>query len=254
MYLKKLKEAETGYTFDDFLLLPQASYVEPKDVETGGRVSRNIELKIPIISSAMDTVTEYEMATAMAQEGGIGVIHRNMSIRDQVEQVKKVKRSGELTIRDVITISPDSTLREAHEIMDQEEISGLPVVEDGMVIGIISRRDIEPIFNSDADRKVDQVMTRDVVTVDESITPSEALDIAYENKVERLPVVKDGRIVGILTMKDILERKRYPNASRDPEGYLRVAAATGPFDLERPGPLMRQAPTYWPLTAPMDTT
>ncbi|MCQ8905818.1 MAG: IMP dehydrogenase, partial [Methanothermobacter sp.] len=233
MYMKKLTEAETGYTFDDFLLLPQASYVEPRDVETVGRVSRNIELKIPVISSAMDTVTEYEMAIAMAQEGGMGVIHRNMSIRDQVEQVKKVKRSGDITIRDVITISPDSTLREAHEIMDQEEISGLPVVEDGVLIGIISRRDIEPIFNSEADRKVDQVMTRDVVTVDESITPSEALDIAYENKVERLPVVKDGRIVGILTMKDILERKRYPHASRDSEGYLRVAAATGPFDLER---------------------
>jgi inosine-5'-monophosphate dehydrogenase (EC 1.1.1.205) len=233
MYRKKLTEAETGYTFDDFLLLPQASYVEPRDVETAGRVSRNIELKIPVISSAMDTVTEYDMAIAMAQEGGMGVIHRNMSIRDQVEQVKKVKRSGDITIRDVITISPDSTLREAHEIMDQEEISGLPVVEDGVLIGIISRRDIEPIFNSDADKKVDQVMTRDVVTVDESITPNEALDIAYENKVERLPVVKDGRIVGMLTMKDILERKRYPNASRDSEGYLRVAAATGPFDLER---------------------
>ncbi len=233
MYLRKLKEAETAYTFDDFLLLPQASLVEPKDVIIKSKVSRNFEINVPIISSAMDTVTEYEMAIAIAQEGGIGVIHRNMSIKDQVDQVKKVKRSGDLTIRDVITINPDSSLREAHEIMEMEGISGLPVVEDGEIMGIISRRDIEPIINSEADRKVKEVMTKDVVTVDESITPSEALDIAYENKIERLPVVKDNKIVGILTIKDILERKKYPHASRDEDGKFIVGAATGPFDLER---------------------
>ncbi|MDI6881681.1 MAG: IMP dehydrogenase [Methanothermobacter sp.] len=233
MYSRKLKEAETAYTFDDFLLVPQASLVEPKDVIIKSKVSKNHEINVPIISSAMDTVTESEMAIAMAQEGGLGIIHRNMSIKDQVEQVKKVKRSGDLTIRDVITINPDASLREAHEIMEREEISGLPVVDNGNILGIISRRDIEPIINSEAEKKVEEVMTKEVVTVDESVTPAEALDIAYENKIERLPVVKEGKLVGILTIRDILERKRYPHASRDENGRFIVGAATGPFDLER---------------------
>lgn len=233
MYSKKLKEAKTGYTFDDFLLVPGPSTVESKDVITKSKVSRNHEITTPIISSAMDTVTEFEMAIALAQVGGLGVIHRNMTIKEQVQQVKKVKRSGDLTIRDVITIAPDSSLREAHQIMDQEEISGLPVVENEEVVGIISRRDIKPILNSDAQRKVNEIMTSDVVTVDESITPGEALDIAYENKVERLPVVKDNKIVGIVTIKDILEHKKFPHASRDSKGRFMVAAATGPFDLDR---------------------
>lgn len=233
MYSKKLKEAETGYTFDDFLLMPGPSWVESKDVVTKSRVSRNYEINTPIISSAMDTVTEFEMAIALAQVGGLGVIHRNMTISEQVQQVKKVKRSGDLTIRDVITISPDSSLREAHEIMDQEEISGLPVVDNEEVVGIISRRDIKPILNSDAQKQVKEIMTSDVVTVDESITPGDALDIAYENKVERLPVVRENKIVGIVTIKDILEHKKYPNASRDNNGRFMVAAATGPFDLDR---------------------
>lgn len=233
MYSRKLKEAETAYTFDDFLLVPQASLVEPKDVIIKSKVSKNHEINVPIISSAMDTVTESEMAIAMAQEGGLGIIHRNMSIKDQVEQVKKVKRSGDLTIRDVITINPDASLREAHEIMEREEISGLPVVDNGNILGIISRRDIEPIINSEAEKKVEEVMTKEVITVDESVTPAEALDIAYENKIERLPVVKEGKLVGILTIRDILERKRYPHASRDENGRFIVGAATGPFDLER---------------------
>ncbi|MBC7090179.1 MAG: IMP dehydrogenase, partial [Methanobacteriaceae archaeon] len=162
MYSRKLKEAETAYTFDDFLLVPQASLVEPKDVIIKSRVSKNHEINVPIISSAMDTVTESEMAIAMAQEGGLGIIHRNMSIKDQVEQVKKVKRSGDLTIRDVITINPDASLREAHEIMEREGISGLPVVDNGKILGIISRRDIEPIINSEAEKKVEEVMTKEV--------------------------------------------------------------------------------------------
>ena len=156
-----------------------------------------------------------------------------MTINEQVEEVKKVKRSGDLTIKDVITISPESSIKEANEIMDEEEISGLPVVDNGRVIGIISRRDIKPIINTDAHKKVADVMTEEVVTVTESATPEEALDVAYENKVERLPVVEDGAIVGIVTIKDILERKELPNASRDKKGRFLVAAAAGPFDLER---------------------
>ncbi len=234
MFSEKLNNAPMGFTFDDFLMLPSVSSVEPKDVETTTQISRNYRINIPIISSAMDTVTEAEMAIGLAQEGGLGVIHRNMTINEQINEIKKVKRSGDLTIRDVITISPEASIIEAQEIMDEEEISGLPVVKnDGTVVGIISRRDVKPILNSDPQKIVLDIMTEEVVTVSESTTPEEALDIAYENKVERLPVVEDGSIVGILTMRDILERKKFPNASRDKKGRFLVAAATGPFDLER---------------------
>lgn len=233
MFSKKLKNAPEGYTFDDFLIVPSTSSVTPKEVITKTKVSRNFEINIPIVSSAMDTVTEGDMAIALAQEGGLGVIHRNMTISEQIEEVKKVKRSGDLTIRHVITTSPQASIMEAHNIMDEEEISGLPVVDKGKLTGIISRRDIEPILNSDSQKKVKDSMTEEVVTINESTTPEEALDIAYENKVERLPVVKNNRIVGIVTIRDILEFKKYPNASRDENGRFLVAAATGPFDLER---------------------
>lgn len=233
MFSEKLKNAPKGYTFDDFLMVPSLSSVEPKDVVTKTRVSRNYNINIPIVSSAMDTVTEAEMAIALAQEGGLGIIHRNMTINEQVEEIKKVKRSGDLTVKDVITISPEESIKEAQDIMDEEEISGLPVVQDGIVVGIISRRDIKPIINSDDQKKVEDIMTEDVVTISESTSPEEALDVAYENKVERLPVVQDGKIMGIVTMRDILERKKFLTASKDKKGRFLVAAATGPFDLER---------------------
>jgi IMP dehydrogenase len=233
MFSDKLKKAPEGYTFDDFLMVPGISNVEPKDVETKSRVSRNYSLNIPVVGSAMDTVTEANMAIALAQEGGLGVIHRNMTIKEQLAEVEKVKRSEELTIRDVITTSPDSSIHEASIIMDMEDVSGLPVVDNGQVIGIISRRDIKPIINSDAEKKVREFMTEEVVTITESATPEEALDIAYDNKVERLPVVQNNRIVGIVTIRDILERKKHPFAVRDSDGRFLVAAATGPFDLER---------------------
>lgn len=233
MYSKKLKNASEGFTFDDFLILPSASSVEPKDVEIKSKISRNYSINIPIISSAMDTVTESSMAIALAQEGGLGVIHRNMTINEQVKEVKIVKQSGDLTIRDVITISPDASIEEANQIMNMEEVSGLPVVEDNVVVGIITHRDIKPIINDEARKKVREIMTEEVLTIPESTTPEEALDIAYENKVERLPVVRQGKLMGIVTVRDILERKKYPNASRDKKGRFMVAAATGPFDLDR---------------------
>ena len=133
MFSEKLNNAPMGYTFDDFLMLPSVSSVEPKDVETTTQISRNYRINIPIISSAMDTVTEAEMAIALAQEGGLGVIHRNMTINEQINEIKRVKRSGDLTISDVITIDPDASIKEAQEIMDEEEISGLPVVQEGIV-------------------------------------------------------------------------------------------------------------------------
>jgi len=231
MYLNKIKNAEIGYTYDDFLLVPNASYVEAKDVNIESYVSRNYKLNIPIVSSAMDTVTESELAIALANAGGIGVIHRNMTVEQQITEVEKVKISGDLTITDVVTTRPDASLYEVQNIMEQESISGLPVIEDEKLIGIISKRDIKPI--DDINKKVRDLMTSDVVTVEESITPTEALDIAYENKVERLPVVKNEKLVGIVTIRDILNYKNHPDAVTDDEGKLLVAAATGPFDLER---------------------
>ncbi|RBQ22563.1 Inosine-5'-monophosphate dehydrogenase [Candidatus Methanobinarius endosymbioticus] len=234
MYSKKLKEAELSFTYDDFLLVPNTSHIEAKDVATKAKVSKNFELNIPIISSAMDTVTESDMAIALAQEGGLGVIHRNMTLEQQVKEVQRVKMSGDLTIKDVVTISPDSFINTVKNIMDEEEVSGLPVIEDEKLVGIISKRDITPFLNNNNTyKKVKEIMTSDVVTIEEPITPSEALELAYENKVERLPVIRDGKLAGIVTIRDILNHKKYPHAARDKKGRFLVAAAAGPFDLDR---------------------
>ena len=233
MFSKKVQEARMSYTFDDFLLTPNASYVEPKDIDTTVQLSKGITLNIPVLSAAMDTVTEAKLAIAMAQEGGIGVIHRNISQDRQVEEVKKVKSAEELTIRDVVTITPDSTITDVQNKMQDELISGLPVVDGDKIIGIISKRDIRPVIKSDPQKTVKDIMTSDVVTVEEPITAEEALNIAYENKVERLPVLHDGKLVGIITIKDILNQAQYPKAARDKNGNFLVAAACGPFDLDR---------------------
>lgn len=233
-YSKKVQEARMSYTFDDFLLTPNASYVEPKDICTNIELGKGIKLNIPVLSAAMDTVTEADLAVAMAQQGGVGVIHRNLSLERQVEEVKKVKNAEDLTIREVITISPDSTVAQAETLMREELISGLPVVDDGdEILGIISKRDIRPVLNSEPSTQIKDIMTSDVVTVEEGVSAEEALNVAYENKVERLPVVHDGKLVGIITIKDILNRAQYPNAARDKNGNFLVAAACGPFDLDR---------------------
>ena len=232
-FSKKVQEARMSYTFDDFLLTPNASYVEPKDIDTKIELGKGIKLNIPVLSAAMDTVTESDLAIAMAQQGGVGVIHRNITLERQVEEVKKVKNAEDLTIRDVVTISQDSTVAEAEAIMRDELISGLPVVEGDEILGIISKRDIRPFLKSEMSTKIKDIMTSDVVTVDEGVSAEEALNIAYDNKVERLPVVRDGKLVGIITIKDILNRSQYPNAARDKDGNFLVAAACGPFDLDR---------------------
>ena len=234
-YMDKLTKAEDTYTFDDFLIKPGLSNIEPKDVTLDTQISTNYRLNIPVVSSAMDTVTESDMAIALARQGGLGVIHRNLTIEQEVNEVRKVKYANELTVKNVITISPDSTIREAQEIMDIEQVSGLPVVTDeDVVIGIVSRRDIKPVMNKKRDSKISEIMTYDVVTIPEGTSTEEALDLAYEKKVERLPVVSDeNKLVGIVTMKDILEHKKYPTAVRDKEGRYLVAAACGPFDIDR---------------------
>ena len=223
----------TGLTFDDVLLVPRASNVLPRDVDTSVELMPGIKLNIPMLSAAMDTVTEAELAIAMAQEGGVGVIHRNITQERQVQEVKKVKNAEDLTIRDVVTISQDSTIAEVQTKMQDELISGLPVVDGDKIVGIISKRDIRPVLKSEPNKTVKDIMTSDVVTVEEGVSAEEALNIAYENKVERLPVVRDGKLVGIITIKDILNQDQHPNAAVDKKGKYLVAAACGPFDLDR---------------------
>ncbi len=230
----KIYNAKPGYTYDDFLLVPNASWIEAKDVETKVNLTKDIQLNIPIMSAAMDTVTEANLAIALAQEGGIGVIHRNITQDAQVEEVRKVKSAEDITVRDVVTISPESSIETVQDIMENESVSGLPVIENGKIVGIISKRDVRPFLKSDSKKLVKDIMTSDVVTIKENISSEEALDIAYENKVERLPVVsEDGDLVGILTIKDILNQDQHPNAAVDKNGKYLVAAACGPFDLDR---------------------
>lgn len=227
---QKLVNAIKGYTFEDVLLIPQATEVEPKDVDVSTQITPNIKLNIPILSAAMDTVTEWEMAVAMAREGGLGVIHRNMSIEEQVAMVKKVKRAERFIIEDVITISPEETLDYVLFLMEKHDIDGLPVIKDGRVVGIVSKKDIA----TKEGQKVSDIMTEEVITVEEEISVEEAMKIMVENRIDRLPVVnREGRLIGLITMSDLVLRKKFKNAVRDENGDLLVAAAVGPFDLKR---------------------
>lgn len=233
MFLKKL-DTPLGITFDDVLLVPSRSYVEPDHTEVKSRFSKNISLNIPIVSAAMDTVTEAEMAIAMAHEGGIGVIHRNMSRDKQIEEIRKVKRGEEIIHREVLTASPHQTIESAWRMMSEQGVTGIPIIEDSKLVGIISRRDVRPIVKLEPNKKIADVMTRSLVTAGENVKVEEAIDSMYEHKVERLPVINDkGNLVGIILMQNILERRQYPNAVRNASDQLRVAAAVGPFDIER---------------------
>ncbi|HMK46624.1 MAG TPA: IMP dehydrogenase [Methanocella sp.] len=233
MFSKKL-DVPLGITFDDVLLVPGRSFVEPDHTEVKSRFSKNIGLNVPIVSAAMDTVTEAEMAIAMAREGGIGVLHRNISRELQVEEVRKVKRGEEIIIRDVVTANPRQTIESVWRAMSEQSVTGFPIIDDGKLVGIISRRDIRPIVKTEPDRKIGEVMTRDVVTAAEDVRVDEAIDIMYEHKVERLPVIDGkGSLIGMILMQNILERRQYPNANRNGDDQPRVAAAVGPFDIER---------------------
>ncbi len=231
MFEEKLKNAKTGLTFDDVLLVPARTPVEPKEVVVESKVTKNISLKVPILSSPMDTVTEAEMAIAMAEFGALGIIHRNMTVEQQVEMVRRVKREESLIIRDLHTISPDTTVEEAELIMQENNIAGLPVVENGKLVGILTNRDIR--FYRGKKISVSELMTRDVITADEKTTMDEAIRVMHEHRIEKLPIVKNGKIVGLITAKDILKRERFPDASRDNDGRLLVGAAVGPFDIDR---------------------
>jgi IMP dehydrogenase len=216
-----------GLTFDDVLLVPALSEVHPKDVSTNTCLTRNIALNIPIVSAAMDTVTEARLAIALAREGGIGIIHRNLSIDDQATEVDKVKRSEAGMIVDPITLSPHDRLTEALDVMAKYHISGVPITEDGRLVGILTNRDIR--FEEDLDQEVGALMTREnLITVPVGTTLDQAKEILHRHKIEKLPVVDDQlRLKGLITVKDIQKKIRYPLATKDERGRLRVGAAVG---------------------------
>jgi IMP dehydrogenase len=228
------KIVATGITFDDVLLVPRYSEVVPSEVDVSTRLTRGIRLNIPIISSPMDTVTESEMAIALAQEGGLGVIHKNLPIERQAEEVDKVKRSANGIIMDPVTLPPEATVGRAREVMDQFNISGVPITAVGKkLVGIITRRDLR--FLESGETPVAEIMTREgLVTATGNVSLDEAEKILMANKVEKLLLVDAGGLLtGLITIKDIDMMKRFPNACKDRQGRLRVGAAVGVFDFER---------------------
>ncbi len=220
-------ELKEGLTFDDVLILPAHSRVLPAEADVTTQFSRRIRLNIPIVSAAMDTVTESKMAIALAQQGGLGIIHRNLTIAQQAEEVDKVKRHESGMIVDPVTIRPQDRILKAKELMSRYHISGLPVTnEDGILVGIVTSRDIR--FETRNDLAVESVMTRTLVTVPLGTSLADAEELFHRHKVEKLPIVDSkGRLKGLITYKDILKRIQYPNAAKDDMGRLRVGAAVG---------------------------
>ncbi len=231
--------AYQGITFDDVLLEPAYSEVVPRDVDVRTQLTRNIRLNIPILSSPMDTVTESDLAIALAQEGGLGIIHKNMSIAEQTREVDKVKRSENGIITDPVTLPPDETVATARRLMEQQNISGVPITVNGFLKGILTRRDLR--FLTDNDQKLAEVMTKDnLVTAAENTTLEAAERILTANKVEKLLLVDDKyRLKGLITIKDIDKLTSFPQACKDHRGRLRVGAAVGVHDIERAASLIK---------------
>ena len=235
------KLAYSGITFDDVLLEPRYSEMMPADVDVSSSLTKNIDLKVPLLSSPMDTVTEAEMAIALAKVGGIGIIHKNMAIEAQGEEVTKVKRSANGIIVDPVTLRPDQTASAAIELMDSKNVSGVPIVEaSGKLVGILTRRDLR--FLAKDETPVKMVMTREnLVTATGTVTLEEAEKILTDKKVEKLLLVDDNfNLTGLITIKDIDMMKRYPNACKDAGGRLRVGAAVGVFDFDRAAVLIER--------------
>ena len=226
--MSKFDNIRIGLTFDDVLLVPLKSDVLPGDVSLKTNLTRDIELNIPIVSAAMDTVTESAMAIALAREGGLGFIHKNMSIEAQAKQVDLVKRSEAGMILDPVVLSKDSTTLEAYETMEEYNVSGLPIVDENRnLVGIITARDLK--YLSLDDTKVEDVMTKDkLITAKKGISTDEAKKILWENRIEKLPILdEEGKLVGLITTKDIDNTRIYPNACKDAQGRLRCGAAVG---------------------------
>ncbi|MEE8400332.1 MAG: IMP dehydrogenase, partial [Desulfobacterales bacterium] len=218
---------EEAYSFDDVLLLPNYSDVLPKDVNVQTHLTKNLALNMPIVSAAMDTVTESRTSICMAREGGIGFIHRNMSIESQVTEVDRVKKSESGMIIDPITIHPDQPIHEVLELMEEYSISGVPVTKGSQLVGIVTNRDLR--FETDLSKRVSDVMTKEnLVTVSEGISLEDSKKLLHEHRIEKLLVVDDKQqLVGLITIKDIEKVKKYPNACKDDKGRLRVGAAVG---------------------------
>ena len=222
------KFAKEGLTFDDVLLVPAESRVLPNDVSTRTRLTRSVELSIPVVSAAMDTVTEARLAIALAREGGIGIVHRNLSIEEQAAEVDKVKRSESGMIVEPVTLPPGALVRDALELMSRYKVSGVPITDaSGVLVGILTNRDLR--FETDVEQPVSALMTsRNLVTAPTGTTLAEAEEILHRHKIEKLPVVDgDGRLCGLITVKDIQKKIEYPQATKDERGRLRVGAAVG---------------------------
>lgn len=225
--MREDKFGKQGLTFDDVLLIPAHSDVLPRDVDVRTHLTQNVTLNIPVMSAGMDTVTEAEMAIAMAREGGIGVIHKNMSIDEQAREVKLVKRSEHGIIVDPIYLAPDNTLSDADELMNKYHISGVPITENGILVGIITNRDMR--FETDLSRPISDIMTsKGLITAPEHTTMEEAKRILQTHRIEKLPLVDDdGHLKGLITIRDIEKMRKFPNSNKDSDGRLKVAAAIG---------------------------
>jgi IMP dehydrogenase len=232
------KIIQDGITFDDVLLVPEFSRITPDQTDTTTRLTRNIQLNIPLVSAPMDTVTESRLAIALAQEGGIGIVHKNLSPEAQAREVAKVKRSENGVITDPISLRPDNTIGDAVRMMEQQNVSGFPVTEDGTshgrLVGILTRRDMKFVGNG-SNGRISDIMTREhLVTAPAATTPAEAEHILNRAKVEKLLLVEDdGCLAGLITMRDIDNIARHPNACRDARGRLRVGAAVGVMQFDR---------------------
>jgi IMP dehydrogenase len=222
-----------GLTFDDVLLLPCASNVQPRDADLSTRFTRSLRLNVPLVSAAMDTVTEGELAIAMARQGGIGIVHRNMAIAAQAAEVDLVKRSESGMISRPITLTPERSLADASEMMSRYHISGIPITDSqGILVGIITNRDL--LFETDFSRSIAEVMTSDrLITAPEGTTLDQAERVLHRHKIEKLPIVdRDGSLRGLITVKDIAKRRQFPSAAKDAHGRLLVGAALGTHDVE----------------------
>jgi IMP dehydrogenase len=226
------KIVSEGITFDDVLLIPAKSDFVPSETDTSTRLTNNIKINIPIVSAAMDTVTESALAIALAQEGGIGIIHKNLDIEAQKREVTKVKRSENGVILDPVTLSPNQTVQQARQLMTEQNVSGIPIVEGKKVVGILTNRDLK--FLRDDSVKISDVMTKVIIKAPADTTLEQAKDILQKHRVEKLLLVNGkGELAGLITMRDIERYQQYPNAVRDSRGRLRVGAAVGVKDFER---------------------
>jgi IMP dehydrogenase len=230
--MHKDKILSEGITFDDVLLIPAKSDFVPSQADTSTRLTNNIKINIPIVSAAMDTVTESALAIALSQEGGIGTIHKNLSIEAQCREVVKVKRSENGVVLDPVILSPEQTVRQAREVMTEQNVSGIPIIDGRRLVGILTHRDLK--FLRDDSVKISEVMTKDIIKAPADTTLEQAKDILQKHRVEKLLLVNSkGELAGLITMRDIDRYQQFPNAVRDSRGRLRVGAAVGVKDFER---------------------